>query len=47
MSDCEEAFRKSLTMVASAILKTQGFENVDKMAMETLLEVLQSCKSSD
>ncbi len=44
MGDCEAAFRKSLSMVVSAIMKTSGFENSEKLTLETLVEIVQSCE---
>lgn len=38
------ARRKVLTMAIGALLTELGFDSVEKMALETLAEMAQSCK---
>lgn len=39
-----DARRRILTIAVSTVLLENGFESTDKMALETLTEMLQCCK---
>lgn len=36
--------RRVLTLAVSSLLTELGFDHADKMAVETLVEMIQSCK---
>lgn len=42
-----DARRKILNIAVSTILLETGFNASDKMALETLTEIIQCCKSSE